>query len=48
MSLKDNKEPANVYQALQPSGNNAEGNTKGNGQSVEYQNPVFNANLSGD
>ncbi|XP_028399361.1 uncharacterized protein LOC114522811 [Dendronephthya gigantea] len=49
MSLQDKKEPANVYQALQPSvTNDNQRHTKEGGQSVEYQNPAFNADFSGE
>ncbi|XP_028402587.1 phosphatidylinositol phosphatase PTPRQ-like [Dendronephthya gigantea] len=45
MSLKDKKEPANVYQAFHPHGtNDGQSHSKVGGQnSVEYQNPVFSA-----
>ncbi|XP_028402427.1 uncharacterized protein LOC114525363 [Dendronephthya gigantea] len=45
MSLKDKREPTNVYQALQPHGtNDGQSHSKVGGQtSVEYQNPVFSA-----
>ncbi|XP_028399530.1 uncharacterized protein LOC114522942 [Dendronephthya gigantea] len=49
MSLQDKKEPANVYQALQPPvTNDNQRHTKKGGQSVEYQNPAFNADFSGE
>ncbi|XP_028402588.1 receptor-type tyrosine-protein phosphatase F-like [Dendronephthya gigantea] len=45
MSLKDKREPTNVYQALQPdSTNDGQSHSKMGGQNpVEYQNPVFSA-----
>ena len=49
MSLKDNKEPANVYQVLQPPGTNDDHCLTMEGDhSMEYQNLVFSVNLSGD
>ena len=47
MSLKGNKELANVYEALQSPGSNDD-QSQGGDQSVEYQNLAFNADFSGE
>jgi hypothetical protein len=47
MSLKDNKEPGNVYQSLQPSSSSTDPYHKsGNMTTKEYQNPAFDSNSS--
>ncbi|CAB4005657.1 Down syndrome cell adhesion molecule homolog isoform X2 [Paramuricea clavata] len=50
MSLKDNREPANFYQSLQPPGRSVHPHhtKRSNVQAVEYENPAFSANFSGD
>jgi hypothetical protein len=49
MSLKDNREPENFYQSLQPPGRRPDlRHTKGgDDHAVEYENAAFNANFSG-
>jgi hypothetical protein len=50
MSLKNNREPANFYQSLQPPGRSVHPHhtKRSNVQAMEYENPAFNANFSGD
>ncbi|XP_028399507.1 uncharacterized protein LOC114522923 [Dendronephthya gigantea] len=43
MPLNDNREPANVYQSLQPPGtNNGQRHPEGSGELMEYENAAFN------